>query len=225
MLRQAWAFGCKAIFSEPKVEVISGTSGASGRLQSSLLQGVELRDICRAYTEERLRKDEWEGVGTALQRVPISPEKDPKRLSTLLVNFPEHGQVILKGARNAKELYGMFGDACAQYKGIVEKLAKLDSNAWSTDWQLNLDADECKKVFQELTGFYTQADPQIFEAFVWDVSAETRAEAYYCKLMSGLAYYGSDGVMCRLFDLSRRAIAFPIFDPNSQKISQKLIRH
>ena len=85
------------------------TIDASRRIRcalASVLEKVKATDdisnlliLCLAYEDSRLSPEVWVKVDLALQALPVTPEDDPANLAALLISFPEHGSVIVNGAK------------------------------------------------------------------------------------------------------------------------------
>jgi len=174
-----------------------GTFDVCRRLRCALSKVVDkdnsLYVLVAAYQEEAHENDLWTTVARVLQRLPLSPQNEPSNLAAYLVSYPQHGSVIVNGARNSLSLHSQHVQSLKSLRAVRDALVKMAANS-AVDFGV---ANAC---LLEVLEWYKRTPPAFFESFLYDQPCENELGKTLLKVLKSLAYSA-------ILEIFERAIA------------------
>ena len=190
-------YGCVGALTTPKIATIDvcrrlsvGVRGSrsicsdTAGFSDFVSQADDFIIMLAAYMEEIMPSADWHRLAKVLVELPDGQERTPSRLVNILVNFPEHGSVIIQGANRSSSIFKSNGKMYEAYVNIVKDIAAVVAS-WDS-----ASMGALEDLINRLVGWFDVVTPAFLGSFLWSEERETQLRASYVKIMKELCFEG-----------------------------------
>ena len=140
-----------------------------------------VHNICVAYEAGSMELAEWQRIPDLIKVIPAKPQPGGRTLRDLFVLFPEHGSVILEGAKTNTKVIKTFEKPRQNFERMISQISNL------ADESADVNLSKVEDGILSIVDWYKDVDPAYFETFLYEPEKEERFLSQFHDLMLALS--------------------------------------